>query len=84
VASRTLETLVAVARTRPVARELCCPDCGGGIELKGGLYHCLGVPYDVCRFEPTTTLAGLAVVDSPGGGVQKRSPLGAWDEAWLA
>ena len=38
--SRTLRTLVAVARTKPVRRELCCPTCAGDVVLDEGLLWC--------------------------------------------
>jgi len=36
----TLPTLISIARTKPVAKELACPTCGGDIELEAGLLWC--------------------------------------------
>lgn len=63
--AETLRTLERVSSHYGVReRALCCPDCGGDIELRGGLLHCLGVPYDQhAPGSPTSfaTLAELAV-----------------------
>jgi hypothetical protein len=65
VSSRdTLRTLVAVSRSKPTERELCCPDCGGRIELSRGLYCCVSFGCGGNRFE---TLAELAVREAPLG-----------------
>ena len=40
MADPTLGTLVAVSRRRPVAKDLCCPTCGGSITLAGGRLWC--------------------------------------------
>ena len=57
----TLPTLVAVSRNyRCTRRELYCPDCGGDIELRGGQYHCLGVPYDQHAPGSPTSFGSLA------------------------
>lgn len=65
--SGTLPTLVAISRTRPAERRLCCPDCGGDIELRGGRYQCLGMPFDECRSAPFRTLTELAVRGAENG-----------------
>jgi predicted amidophosphoribosyltransferase len=57
----TLQTLVSVSRSRPSERELCCPNCGGGIELWDALLCC-----QVC-LRDFATLAELAVREVPRG-----------------
>ncbi len=49
-----LTALVRIARG--VVREswLVCPDCGGEIFLRAGVYRCRGVPYDECDFVSLT------------------------------
>lgn len=40
MADETLRTLVAVSRSKPIERELCCPECGGDVHLVLGMYVC--------------------------------------------
>ncbi len=60
----TLGTLVGVSRRKPPPKErrLCCPMCGGDIELASSVYNCLGtgtIPPKPCGY--FQTLAELAV-----------------------
>lgn len=63
-ADHTLRTLIAVSRSKPAERELCCPTCGGRIELIDGLYCCVSFGCGGNRF---ATLAELAVSEVPRG-----------------
>jgi hypothetical protein len=57
VSDRTLRTLIAVSRSKPVERELCCPNCGAvAIVLCDGAYRCCSC------FLAWATLAELAVL----------------------
>jgi transposase len=57
----TIRRLRAASRRKPTVRELCCPDCGGEIELRGGWLVCQTFE---C-FSTFKTLAELAVRASP-------------------
>ncbi len=48
----TLDTLIAVSRAKPKERELCCPDCGADVVLRGGLYRCTEAPVMSDEFLP--------------------------------
>jgi ribosomal protein L37AE/L43A len=66
VSSRdTLRTLVAVSRSKPTERELCCPECDSDVEidveLEAGVYLCR-----TCLSE-WATLSDLAVRVVPRG-----------------
>lgn len=52
----TLGRIVGAVRRGPIERDLVCPDCGGRIDLRDGVYFCVGgVAYQ--------TLAELQAVD---------------------
>lgn len=40
MADPTLRTLIAVSRSKPVERALCCPECDSAIELERAVYVC--------------------------------------------
>lgn len=41
MADETLRTLVAVSRSKPIERELCCPMCHQAVTLRDGRYVCV-------------------------------------------
>lgn len=64
--SDELPTLVAVSRSRPRERRLCCPRCGGEVVLRGGLLHCVRSEREGLPAPPFRTLAELALkIGSP-------------------
>lgn len=73
MADPTLPTLIRVAKSKPVRRELVCPECGGEIELIGGWLVCepfssirkLGVSGEY--FHQFKTLAELGVKGEANG-----------------
>ena len=57
----TLDSLIRVSRSKPVRRELCCPERGMDVVLADGVLRCLSIVVRVkCGWEGTR-LAELAV-----------------------